>query len=623
MIIETIAGMIAWTLSILIGRSILAVVFRKRNKLFPSYLQSLLGISFILCITYLMTSLDIDYNNFKYLLFPLAGISFFMRKEIFKPILALNKTNTIKVVNIFLLLIAFSWLNNSSFFESKMSIRTGPDQFGWIISSEKLCSQNLDSIEKYALQQTGASNVNDLFGEGTNKQKIIYGVPNFNLQIANEFLVGAKRIGIPSLSASICSSMGLNNSIGILNTIMTVFILNFILMIYRFTRNYNHTISNILCWYFLFNLGFISVHLEGGYGQTIGTVYLLSLALAIKDYRFRSREFILANILTLLYSLTTYLDLIPIYVVVITPIFLYYFYEHKISLAKRKIFTSFLIIAVVTFTFKDEIVKVMRNRLSNRNFGGWDQGRSPSVADIAGLNNWLPDDGVSKVYDNYVSQTILIIFTMCILIIFYLIILKTYLLIIGYAYLIYAVIYLDTYYISNDPINSYRLWKLSGYFIIVHIVVIVGLINSLKNKNNFGTRIPLYCVLLFILSLNVHSSFQWIDAWQKNKSLSFNHETKERIQGTGLISNHDIRVVGMGQPGLRFLLVGDINFYAFSRGFQVPAVRQFPEKPLIFIVEKSVCGKSTRCQLELESKFYVDKLFEFEEFDIFVENLRT
>jgi hypothetical protein len=79
----------------------------------------------------------------------------------------------------------------------------------------------------------------------------------------------------------------------------------------------------------------------------------------------------------------------------------------------------------------------------------------------------------------------------------------------------------------------------------------------------------------------------------------------------------------MGQPGLRFLLVGDINFYAFSRGFQVPAVRQFPEKPLIFIVEKSVCGKSTRCQLELESKFYVDKLFEFEEFDIFVENLRT
>jgi hypothetical protein len=79
----------------------------------------------------------------------------------------------------------------------------------------------------------------------------------------------------------------------------------------------------------------------------------------------------------------------------------------------------------------------------------------------------------------------------------------------------------------------------------------------------------------------------------------------------------------MGQPGLRFLLVEDINFYSFSRGFEVPVKRQFPDKPLIFIIEKSVCGKSTRCKLELESRFYVDKLFEFEEYDVFLENLKT
>jgi hypothetical protein len=623
MIVETTAGIIAWTLSILIGRSVLVGVLRNRNQLFPNYLQSLLGISFIFSITYLMTLFDIDNKNVKYLLIPLLGIAFFMQKEFIKTIFEKNKINLIKIINIVLLLGAFSWLNNSSFFDSKMSIRYGPDQFGWIISSEKLCNQNLDSIGKYALQQTGATNINDLFGEGINKQKIIYAVPNFNLQIANEFLIGAKRIGIPSLTASICSSMGVNNTLGILNTILTVFIINIILMFYRFTRNFNIYISSILCWYFLFNLGFISVHLEGGYGQTVGTVYLLSLVLALKEFSFKSSEFLLANILTLTYSLTTYSDLIPIYAIVITPIFLYYLYEHKISFTLKKIMISLLIISVVTLAFREEILKVVTNRLSNRNFGGWDQGRNPSVADMAGLNNWLPDDGTSEVYDNYISQTILTIFIISILVIFFIRISKTHLFILGYTYLIYAVIYIDTYYISNDPINSYRLWKLSGYFIIAHIVIIVGLINSLKIKDNSGIRISTYCILLFVLPLNLHSSVQWIEAWQRNKSLSFNSETKDKIQDTGLISNHDIRVVGMGQPGLRFLLVGDIHYYSFSRGFGVPVIRQFPNKPIVFIVDKSVCGEGTRCTLELESKFYVDKLFEFEEFDIFLEKLKT
>lgn len=570
-----------------------------------------------------MTIFDINNKNFKYLLIPLLVVSFFMQKEFFKTVLSINKINFIKIINILLLLTSFAWLNNSSFFESKMSIRYGPDQFGWIISSEKLCNQNLDSIEKYSLQQTGARNINDLFGEGIKKQKIIYAVPNFNLQIATEFLIGAKRIGIPSLSAAMCSSMGVNNTLGILNTILSVFIINIILMFYRLTRNYNIYISSILCWYFLFNLGFISVHLEGGYGQTIGTVYLLSLVLAIKDFKFKSREFVLANVLVLTYSFTSYLDLIPIYAIVITPIFLYYLYEHQISFTRKKIMTIFLIIAVVMFVFNDEILKVITNRLLNRNFGGWDQGRSPSIADMAGLNNWLPDDGISKIKDNLISQTILLILTLFILIIAYLRFSKTYLLIFMYAYLIYTVIYIDTYFISNDTINNYRLWKLSGYFLIFHIVIVVGLFNSLKNKDNFWLKITTYCFLIFILSLNVHSSSQWIEAWQRNKSLSFNNESKVKLQRTGLISNHDIRVVGMGQPGLRFLLVEDINFYSFSRGFEVPVKRQFPDKPLIFIIEKSVCGKSTRCKLELESRFYVDKLFEFEEYDVFLENLKT
>ena len=622
MLIEIIIGVIFWALTVLVGRSFLTGTIQKRDKFIPIYLQSLTGISLLFLITYLMIFFEIDLKNFKYLLFPLVIISIINRKKLFKPLFKLNKINIIKATNIILMLMAFTWLNNSSLFESKMSMRYGPDQIGWIVSSEKLCSQKLNSIENYALNQTGATKINELFGEGINEQKIIYSVPNFNLQIANEFLVGAKRIGITSLAASICSSLEINNSTGILNTIIVIFILNLIIMIYRFTRKQNYIASSILCWYFLFNLGFISVHLEGGYGQTIGTVYILSIILSLREHGFKSKEFLIANVLTVIYSLTTYLDLIPIYALVLIPIAVYHFLKNQISYNEKKFIVGFLSIALATFALKAEIVKVFTNRLSNRNFGGWTQGRNPSTADMFGLNNWLPDDSITSVLDNYKTFTISTIFTICIFVILYLRVSKMVLLILSYAFIIYSIIYLDTYYISNDPINNYRLWKLSGYFLIVQIIVLTELINALKNKIKLGTRVTITFTLLFIFILGTHSSYQWIDAWQKNKSLSFSSRTKSEFYGNDLFRNHDIRVIGMGQPGLRLLLLDDINYYSYSRGFEVPVLRQFPDKPLVFIVDKRICDKSSKCILELESKTYAEKVFEFEEFNVFLEDLK-
>lgn len=622
MLIEIFMGVVFWALTVLVGRSILIGINQKSNNILPIYLQSLIGISLLFLITYLMIFLEIDLKNFKFLFFPLAIITIINRKKIFKPLLELNKINLIKVVNILFILMAFTWLNNSSLFESKMSMRYGPDQVGWIVSSDKLCTQKLNSIEKYALNKTGATKINELFGEGLNEQKIIYSIPNFNLQIANEFLIGAKRIGITSLAASICTSLEINNSTGILNTIIIIFILNLIIMIYRFTRNQNFIASSLLIWYFLFNLGFISVHLEGGYGQTIGTVYILSIILSLREHGFKSKEFLIANVLTGIYSLTTYLDLIPIYALALTPIAVYYFLKNQISFNKKNFIIGFLSIALATFALKAEIVKVFMNRLSNRNFGGWTQGRNPSTADIFGLNNWLPDDGLSGVLDNYKTFTISTIFTISIFVILYLRVSKMILFILSYAFIIYSIIYLDTYYISSDPINNYRLWKLSGYFLIVQIVVLTELISALKNKVKLGTRVTLTLILLFIFALGTHSSYQWIDAWQKNKSLSFSSRTKVDFNGNDLFRNHDIRVIGMGQPGLRLLLLDDINYYSYSRGFEVPVLRQFPDKPLVFIVDKSICYKSSKCILELESKTYAEKVFEFEEFNVFLEDLK-
>lgn len=159
--------------------------------------------------------------------------------------------------------------------------RTGPDGLGYAISSQAL-SMGLSpaAISSQASDQLGNIPIGDIISSLTSG---IYDLPSFTLQVQNEFLVGAQRLGFASIAGILIQLLGMGNLWLVQAVLAAVsFSLTVLLGIFVLSRNTFRWLKIILFTIFVvLSPVLLYSWFEGGTGQIFAMPAFLAFFVAI------------------------------------------------------------------------------------------------------------------------------------------------------------------------------------------------------------------------------------------------------------------------------------------------------------------------------------------------------
>lgn len=338
----------------------------------------------------------------------------------------------IKILLIFPSLIVLA-INNRSLFNPHYSMRNGPDLNGWLVSAKYLCEEgSTHSLLASIYHQSGSKNLSEIFASAiystADLTKNITAIPSARDQFAAEFLIGAKREGLPGAQAIICK---VSDSLSIYQSTAAFFgwsVLLIALIAYNANKTHPTRIRISQSLLAASNLAVLSVLFEGGFGQIatlpIFVFFFYILVLTNKDI-----VAITANlILIIIVVITTYKDLIFISTAVLG-VYLTIYVRHemkssqnartgssrkKISankktlLLREKLQESFgldqaprlarLSLFVSLGVFSILSLGDIKSRISSSGItGGWSFNRFPFPSNILGVVNCVPQDGLRNI----------------------------------------------------------------------------------------------------------------------------------------------------------------------------------------------------------------------------------
>ncbi len=578
----------------LVGKGLNAIFLKKNFKNIE--ILFLIGYVTSICFAMWYGIFDKSIIVYIYTFMILVGLISFIKNKNYK--IEITPKNQIKSTSIVMLsgsLVAS--LQNPSLFGNFVVSRIGPDFYGWSIASHFFAGkENLKHFKDRLLNELGVNNFSQVFDIASHPETVIYRALSYNDQIAAEFIVGAQRIGIPSL----VGTLNEYSSIGIIRLMHALVISSFLIttiFLLRMLNKTSFTTSLIVVLIYLFNINVISILNEGGVGQTLSTPIITFLLLANLKPQKSFEEKKTALILFGIFSISTYSDLIIIFA-------LYILLYHTLLISLRKI--SFIesirrlkryliplaIVIFITLPNLSSVFKIVLERINGGVSAGWDQGRTPLFSDFLGLHNWLSPDGVTSSSRGFGEITISILLTITLIIL----LIKTrevetkahgltiFLIYLGFLYLVYGQ--------NQERINNYMLWKLSGFASMAIVLVYISHFKNMNNEIHFKTlKIRILHVGFIILSAT--SFFSWISDF---KGSSYEIELKNNSKMANILISYDVDIsYWPNTSGLQFLLIGNVNHGGEQRrvpGFSVP--RSEPYKPLVFIIPRTSCSDS-RC----------------------------
>jgi hypothetical protein len=498
---------------------------------------------------------------------------------------------------------------NGSWNLSRIAARYGPDIYGWIASANLFCSnQTVADLESRISYILPLSTHDDLFGTPTSaleKNKHLYSLPSFTDQISAEFLIGAGRPSIPYLLGSVCQ---VNWGPSYIYSYIVAFAVILALVQFDIVRNlllaYGVKAIFATCVATSLTLSYavLAPLFEGGLGQYFAHTGLLVLLNAVARFqgRIRTSVVVLATIaLTLAYVDSTFfiLPFLFVFSLFVRKTF------HISKLPLLKILRSLPLVVVVSLACIPGLGNLLRNaiyRLSSEHRGGWFQGRIPLPADLIGFYNWLPGDSFSKTNFSLIAILMNLIIISLLLIVSIdrqvssLLKALTITFLALSIYLSFDVLYLDTHLRGFQDINNYSLFKFGMFGSALSIPVYIWLLNSSSDGvtggylNQWGDHIKHFVcikkiIAIFLLASSMFASATYHFSWFQSRSFPVDNRyhtpALEKV-----FEGYDFVVFGASSvEKTAAATLGDLRYAGPSRGFDVPAKRSSPQRPLALI----------------------------------------
>lgn len=529
------------------------------------------------------------------ILFLLVAYYFLFRERTMNNRIHQSSISKLPMISAFIATLIFSFLSSEKLFGNKIAMRNGPDLIGWISSSRYFCSrENLAALETEITSELNLTNSLDAFKNPIgNIDNSIYQVASVATQVNGEFLVGARRIGVPGVQGQLCRIIGENHLISIVSSfsLIAIFISTYlcgmIIRDYQMKNVYKLVIPVLA----ITNVNVISVFLEGGYGQLLATPFFLFGVYCFTREDKSLNERGLASLLIIAFSLSTYFDLALIFGLFLLVLWICNLLLTKRNMLKNVKKTDWSLIGLgLLFGIPGLLSapRLLMDRLGSGTYGGWDQGRAPTPANFFGLINWLPSNGVNSTPRSISIKIIEISITIVLLALLWKNRLNVQVQPVLTALIVYSILMFLTYSNGREGSNNYTVWKASAYLSMFLILFALprnresqGRKQGSDKKGLSKTAIPI------VLFLTTFSSLNWTESWLNTRQFNFNEPDKKMKE---IISKYDLVMFGFeGAGSYKILLLGDIHYLAESRGFSVKTKRSNPPRELAFVVPNTKC----------------------------------
>jgi uncharacterized membrane protein YwzB len=573
------------------------------------------GLATLLLICYLSVYFNISPEK------TLALISFFTFASFVYFLVKLDLTQNVKYFlkqRAFLFascipMIFFAAMGNRTLLNGQISVRNGPDLIGWLTSARYLCIEgNLQHLKNSVFNQSGANSNSELFASvstsGVDKSKIISAIPSAQDQYASEFLIGADRLGLPGLQASICKVFGPESLKHSLQgaTLAAIFLSFLTVFLISREMGKSRILSLSLSVVGVANVSVASVFFEGGIGQVLTQSHFLLLVSSLIRQEHQRRKFYLALLISAAASVAVYQDLFLFVFLFLCVYFTVNFWDiyrneslkdglkthlslprffqslifgREVNSARRLMYFATTIPLILIF------YPLAKTRVSKNGIvGGWDFGRFPYLGDFLGYFNWIPNSGNSADRSS-MFRVLEIVFVIALILIsriltkdsraFFKTVAVTYLFFIflGYA--------------RNEKFwNSYSTWKAGLYIAPVYWATLQFV--SVKAKTVKAKTVKAK-LLAFLIAIALGGSINWGWSYWSYSAQSFDSPSKEF---TEILQKNDIwfsGIRGVGAGSALIVLQGDVHYLNSGRSAGIPTKFSSPARPLLYVIHRSYC----------------------------------
>lgn len=480
----------------------------------------------------------------------------------------------------------YAYLLNSSLFTPQLSLRNGPDTVGILSSTRYLCENtSLEKLQSDVANQLGSGNIEKILKSPIDAQgNSIYKIASFTDQVNAEFLIGAKRLGLPALGAAYCNIGGTEALFRFSNSIILASVLLITLLVYSFLSNYSLPahLKIIISLMASLNINLLAATLEGGIVQVFTIPFFLYFTFSLVLKQHRNTGF--AFFFLLIIALTTYYDLL-FFVGIIFLLYVAYSFK-EIANKERISLYRYLVYATLfaALLLPNEMFRVLNEALtrnSSLTWGGWDQGRIPTPANFMGLINWLPPDGVTNFSRSYGVIFLEIIVNVFLILVLFRLKTKSLFFVIALGFL-YVVLIAQIYIFGTSPFNNYVALKVAAYLAPFSALVLGFMIfrDSEKHSGYLQSKILMFLGYLFLL-LNLTAAFNWVSDWDRHSFVARIDQNLESV-----FQEYDIKIEGFkGAGSIQFILQGNLHYGNPIRAFDIPSDRT-PGRELVHLVNK-------------------------------------
>lgn len=359
---------------------------------------------------------------------------------------------------------------SGGFFTTEVRFRTGPDLLGWGISSRYLqLHNNVEFLKESVRSQLSIESLDRSF-QTTDPSTSIYKLSSYQEQVAAEFLLASKRIGLQSFVGSVAQIFQNITAVFIIWSIVCLFftLASYILISYLSRSTLPVWVKAFALLATLLSPTLIVPVLEGGVWHVIAfTLILWGITLILEDKNDPNlRVLLLPPILIFSLTLTLNSDLL----VVCIPFLVLWITHSRVEMLRNS-WVILLSLSVLHAPMIQYFLQSVQSRSNDAFVGGWPAARLPFPSDIVGLTPWQEARGFLKVEEAFSLSSILLRIFISVLTIsaFYRLSKenKKFIAIYFVPIIAFYAYFLFDFFI-NDKVLTYIPWKLS--FVVISIM---------------------------------------------------------------------------------------------------------------------------------------------------------
>jgi hypothetical protein len=470
MLVTLIISILLTLFLFLVGFGLSRIIFKGESKNeIPR--STILGFAFLIYLSFVVVHYSLPLLIIYIGLVFLCLLSTIKLAKIAKQKKSLaSKINLVRVLVFLFGSATFSIQHIQDLIMPGIRFRVGPDALGWSLAADYFRSyDNLTSLTSSIAYQ---SNLSDLVGFTSIQQakQILYSLPSYNEQVQGEFLIGAKRIGLPSFVGFMTRVFD-QISIGTLFwSLASCFagLLSLLLFEFFSDRGFSTLVRVTGQSSILLSSVIIAPIVEGGVWHIFVITTFFLLLLDLRNFRAGTnpRSPLIMIIILTTYATTITSDVLIVVLLAVIVSVKPLLFRHNIQSILRSAAVAILLLTPSI----NSIILSLKARRQDSFLAGWSAARVPMLADFFNLTPWQEPNGFYRVGPNLFSIQFIysILISIALVIVFFKI--KNMLNSFTLIYLCASVIilfYFSFIILMSESKNSYITWKISWLVTLV------------------------------------------------------------------------------------------------------------------------------------------------------------